>query len=1099
MLRKPLLKVLACVMIAAMLICSLPVYISASEFTATGTTPDGFEYGIVMDNQATITGYSGPFVKDLVIPTVVNGYRVTVIGNGAFRDAPIVGELVIPEGIWIIEDFAFDGCNEITSLYIPESVYAMRTHSFHNCTGIKSIVVESSNDSFDSRDNCNAIIRTYPNELILGCDNTVIPDTVTTIEDFAFANCKHMETIVIPDSVTRIGTSAFNECYSLKSIEIPESVTYINPYTFNGCTNLESVILPVNINFAWHSFEHCYNLRDIYYRGTEAEWFNIIIPEYNECLLNAKVHYNYVGPLVTEGVIYEVDEITKTATVIGCVDSVKDVYILEVYDGYTVTSIGESAFCKCSALESITIPDTVTKIGENAFEGCTSLKAVEIPDGVTDISYAAFYGCSGLESITIPDSVTSIGKWAFASCTNLKTITIPEGIHTIEYSTFFNCTSLENITLPNSITSIGNSAFSACKALKSINIPDSVTSIGNNAFSQCESLEYITIPDSVTSIGNMAFEFCKKLSSVNLPENLTNIGYWFFYSCSSLKSYTLPNNVVSIDREAFANCSYLENITIPVSVTSIGDGAFRSCKSLSDVYFNGTAAQWNAISIGGDNSPLLNSTIHFTDEEITATTEATEPTESVVDSEPETEATTDEVEPSESVTAAATEPTEESAVVTEATKAYYTVVFVDYDGKLVNAQTVNHGEGAVAPENPVRTGYTFTGWDTDFDVVKSDLTVKAQYTRNSIPVSKVTTGPLKVEVVGGTGFYISLDGGTARPQGATYVNSKLTIGTKVTLTAFSSADSEFMGWVNPETGTVLSTSEIYSFVSTGNDYVKATYKSDIEGINLVAYKNGKAANGNGQILDMQYYSAGDEIAVPDAPSGAGYNFAGWDKTVEEIQSELEASRDVTVLANWEINKEYVTVTVNGGLVNGAASASVLEYANITVISNTPENGKKFAYWTDAAGNVVSYNAEYSFYPSEDTVLSAVFVAEDAYIDRQPIISLSADQSTEGEKITYFLSWDIDESIGTVTNAGLMIVNKNDYNADTFYHNSGDVNIFDRALGSAQISQSNSYAIIKSDSKYDNTYCACTWVQYTDAATAETITVYSDIAEVTKFA
>ncbi len=1386
MLRKPLLKVLACIMIAAMLICSLPIYISASEYTATGTTPDGFEYGIVMDNQATITGYSGLFADGLVIPTEINGYRVTVIGNSAFKDAPIVGDLVIPEGIWIIEDFAFDGCNEITSLYIPESVYGIRTNSFNNCTGIKSIVVDSNNDTYDSRENCNAIIDSYRNELVIGCDNTIIPDTVTKIGDFAFANCKDMESIVIPNSVTGIGSSAFNECYSLKTIEIPESVTYINPYTFKGCTYLESVILPVNINFAWYSFEHCYNLRDVYYRGTEAQWRNIIIPEYNECLLNANVHYNYGNNNVDyQGIIYELDERGEFAIITAYMGTTNHIIIPSSIDGHPVayideyafegcdnlesvvieegifdiseyafayctnlksvvlpeslmsidnyafhfctslqeitlpdsiehlgsdiflnchslesatlpnnlteipanmfydcpslanvtlpdelTYIGASAFCGCTGLKSITLPEKVTTIGSNAFENCTNLESITIPDSVTNIEFRAFYGntsltdifipenvtnidlyafsacsaitsiavdennkvydsrnncnaiietasdkliagcvntvipedvkalqngafegCSKLESITIPQSVTEIGAFAFENCTSLRSMVIPDTVTFLGGRVFDNCTNLENITLSKNISNIGSSCFSDCSSLKSITIPENVTSIYSYAFNNCTNLETINIPKAVTSIGSYAFkgcksiksieipegvtvieretfancksltevilpegierinygafDYCSSLESIKIPESVTNIGMSAFGDCKSLKSITIPSNVKNIESYAFMFCTVLEDVTVsegteslgesvfsnctslksiklPSTLKSIGTGSFKLCDSLTDVYFNGTEEQWDAITVGVNNDCLLNATIHFADEpeETTAApqpettvelttasqpaevttiaTEATEPTETVIASEPETEATTDEVDPSESVTDVTTKPTEESTVVTEAEKAYYTVVFVDYDGKLINAQTVNNGESALAPENPVRTGYTFAGWDTDFDVVKSDLTVKAQYTRNSIPVSKATTGPLKVEIVGGTGFYISLNDSTPRPQGATFVNSKLEIGTKVTLTAFSSADSEFMGWINPDTGTVLSESETYSFISTGNDYVKASYKSVIEGINMVAFKNGKAAGGNGQILDMQYYAAGDEVVTPDAPNSAGYSFAGWDKSQEDIQAELEASRDVTVLANWTLKETYITVAVKGGMVNGADSADVIMYFKTTVEADTPESGKKFAYWVDEAGKVVSYDSVYSFYPSSDTFLTAVFTEEDTAISYQPLVALDADPTNEGEIITYILSWNINESIGTVTNAGLMIVNKNDFNADTFYHGTEDKNVFDRALGSAQISQSNSYGIVKHDSLYDNTYCACTWVQYTDAATGETITVYSDIAEITKF-
>ena len=148
------------------------------------------------------------------------------------------------------------------------------------------------------------------------------------------------------------------------------------------------------------------------------------------------------------------------------------------------------------------------------------------------------------------------------------------------------------------VTSIGFETFAFCSSLMSITIPNSVTSIGKLAFYSCESLTSITIPDSVTSIGSDAFSGCSGLTSITIPDSVTSIGSYAFAYCDSLTSITIPNSVTSIGDEAFRDCDGLTSITIPNSVTSIGDYAFLYCDSLTSIHFNGTKAQWNAISKG---------------------------------------------------------------------------------------------------------------------------------------------------------------------------------------------------------------------------------------------------------------------------------------------------------------------------------------------------------------------------------------------------------------------------------------------------------------------------------------------------------------------
>lgn len=266
-----------------------------------------------------------------------------------------------------------------------------------------------------------------------------------------------------------------------------------------------------------------------------------------------------------------------------------------VFDG-DVTKIGDNAFNKCNSLYSITIPDNVALIDYNAFSGCTSLSSITIPDSVTSIGNGAFRGCTRLSSITIPDSVTSIGNEVFNRCTRLSSITIGSGVTSITLGAFDNCTRLSSITMPDSITSIGSYAFSGCTSLTSITIPSGVTSIGIYAFSDCTSLSSIVIPSGTTSIGQSTFANCTSLSSVTIPWGFTSIGQAAFSTCTSLSSITIPDTVTNIGNLAFQYCSSLSSVTIGSGVTSIGRRSFYYCTSLSNITYNGTKAQWAAIT-----------------------------------------------------------------------------------------------------------------------------------------------------------------------------------------------------------------------------------------------------------------------------------------------------------------------------------------------------------------------------------------------------------------------------------------------------------------------------------------------------------------------
>ncbi len=366
--------------------------------------------------------------------------------------------------------------------------------------------------------------------------------SVTTIGAHAFRGCSELTSITIPNGVTSIEYCAFYDCSGLTSITIPNSVTSIGGRAFCGCSGLTSITIPDSVTSIGAAlFSNCSGLTSIFVVES-----NPVYDSRNNCSAIIRTSDNVL--------------------IAGCKDTI--------------------------------IPDSVTSIGDSAFERCSGLTSITIPNSVTNIGGSAFIECSGLTSIAIPNSVTNIGGWAFSYCTGLTSITIENGVTRIGVSAFSSCFGLTSITIPDSVTSIGGSAFSAC-GLKSpvynqsatiiwcaghvsgsFSIPNGVTSIGDWAFHGCSGLTSITIPDSVTNIGNAAFYLCSGLTSVTIPDGVASIGGSAFRDCSGLTSITIPDSVTSIGDSAFESCSGLTSISIPYGVTSIGRYAFSGCSEL---------------------------------------------------------------------------------------------------------------------------------------------------------------------------------------------------------------------------------------------------------------------------------------------------------------------------------------------------------------------------------------------------------------------------------------------------------------------------------------------------------------------------------------
>ena len=613
---------------------------------------------------------NGELLTDVNIPD-----SVTSIGDYAFYKCTSLTSITIPDSVTSIGEWAFYNCTSLKTVYYTSDIEDWINISFYNATsnpchnGADLYLNGELLTDVNIPDSVTSLGYAF-----YGCTSLtsiVIPDSVTSISERAFYGCTSLASVTIPDSVTSIGESAFYSCCKLVEVINKSSLSITEGSTSNGevahyaieVHKDDSKIVDKN-GFLFYPYNGVNYL--VGYKGNETE---ITLPDDYDGENYEINQYAFSGcdSLTSVTIPDSVTSIGESAFR-GCTS------LASVIIGDSVTSIGDYAFSGYDSLTSVIIGDSVTSIGERAFAYCTSLTSITIPDSVTSISSYAFTGCHKLvevinksslsitagsfsngyvayyaievhtgdskivakdgflfytyngvnylfgykgneTEITLPDDYNGenyeIYKYAFYFCTSLTSIVIPDSVTSIGNEAFYCCTSLTSIVIPDSVTSLGSWTFHSCDSLTSVTIPDSVTSIGALTFYYCTSLTSIVIPDSVTSIGNYAFEGCTSLTNIMIPDSVTSIGWSAFRGCTSLTSATIGDGVTSIDDNAFEGCTSLTSVTIPDSVTSICKRAFYECTSLKDVYYTGTQAQWNNISIGSNNSYLTSATIHY--------------------------------------------------------------------------------------------------------------------------------------------------------------------------------------------------------------------------------------------------------------------------------------------------------------------------------------------------------------------------------------------------------------------------------------------------------------------------------------------------------
>ena len=446
------------------------------------------------------------FYKDVVfVPEKVNysgkEYTVTAIGMDAFRHNDELLSVVMPKTIVSIGHEAFANCPKLNSLTIPENVRDLKNSAFMGLPSLEHLAVDEKNEFFDSREGCNAIIKTHTNTLYVACKSTVIPDDVKVIASHAFMSLifvlvpEEPLELVIPKSVEVIESQAFAGCRPLKKITFSEGLKSIGYWAFNA-TLLESVVIPASVNdIDPRAFNRCDSLKVI-----KVKKGNKVYDSRKRC--NAII------------------ESESDKLVLGCNESSIPC---------NVKIIGADAFAECT-IKEVKFPASLELIESNAFRGCKELKKVVVPGNVKVIESGAFSDCS-IKEVIIEDGVEKIGSGAFYDCSKLKSVTLPVSLEKIgEYrfeSLFNGCRELERVRLGND-----NETY-YCNGNVLLE-KETRTVIDGWGIDNC----YVGngyVRWKAKKIGQRAFEGHELLAKVTLPETLEEIEARAFYDCKSLR------------------------------------------------------------------------------------------------------------------------------------------------------------------------------------------------------------------------------------------------------------------------------------------------------------------------------------------------------------------------------------------------------------------------------------------------------------------------------------------------------------------------------------------------------------------------------------
>ena len=493
-------------------------------------------------------------VEELTLPT-----DLTAIGMGTFRDCSALKKLNIGEdsALKTIGDSAFAGCLSLESLALPAGLEAIDSSAFYNCSALQEV--------------------TFPTG-----------DGALSIGSYAFCGCEQLERLFFDNTETNIGGSAFLGCTELGAIDLNSDLMHIDDRAFASCSKLESVYVQGGLVLGADVFDETPLPITQYangsYLGTELNPYMILI--------------GYDVPDSFEKIDVILHRDTATITGNAFREIAEDSRFTEIVIPSGIGSLGDEVFIGCKYLKKVvfTAGNSMISIGNRAFYRCEALETIELPESLLEIKNEAFDGCISLTSVKIPATLHTLGEAAFRGCSSLKTVEFAEvsALTAFEPSVFEACTSMESASIPDSVESIGSSAFQGCTCLKNIMISErtSLQAVAATALADCPNVAYSPYQNGLY-LGNVNKPYTvfvaiedRLKDTVTLHEDTILIADEALKDSSALKTLHCPSNSAlrRIGDRALYGCGNLSELYIPAGVTDIGEDALRGCGSLTGIF-----------------------------------------------------------------------------------------------------------------------------------------------------------------------------------------------------------------------------------------------------------------------------------------------------------------------------------------------------------------------------------------------------------------------------------------------------------------------------------------------------------------------------------